>query len=57
MRRWHRLFAVRSFRFQWSADLATSWGFEMEALILGWYISPPPAHARILRLRTVEYVG
>jgi predicted MFS family arabinose efflux permease len=31
-------FAVRSFRFHWPADLATSWAFEMEALILGWYI-------------------
>ena len=31
-------FAVRSFRFQWPSDLATSIGFEMEALILGWYI-------------------
>ncbi|HEY7240190.1 MAG TPA: MFS transporter [Burkholderiales bacterium] len=31
-------FAVRSFRFQWPADLATSIGFEMESLILGWYI-------------------
>jgi len=31
-------FAVRSFRFQWPSDLATSWAFEMEALILGWYI-------------------
>jgi predicted MFS family arabinose efflux permease len=31
-------FGVRSFRFQWSADLATSWAFEMEALILGWYV-------------------
>lgn len=31
-------FAVRSFRFQWPADLATSLAFEMEALILGWYI-------------------
>jgi MFS family permease len=31
-------FQVRSFRFQWPADLATSWAFEMEALILGWYI-------------------
>ncbi|HEX6158478.1 MAG TPA: MFS transporter [Burkholderiales bacterium] len=29
---------MRSFRFQWPADLATSWAFEMEALILGWYI-------------------
>src|SRR5918999_2026913 len=31
-------FAVRSFRFQWPADLATSWAFEMETLILGWYV-------------------
>src|SRR5204862_2979947 len=31
-------FGVRSFRFQWPADLATSGAFEMEALILGWYV-------------------
>ena len=31
-------FSVRSFRFQWPADLATSWAFEMEVLILGWYV-------------------
>jgi MFS family permease len=31
-------FRFRSFRFQWPADLVTSWAFEMEALILGWYI-------------------
>jgi MFS family permease len=31
-------FGVRSFRYQWPADLATSWAFEMELLILGWYI-------------------
>ncbi len=31
-------FAVRSFRFQWPADLMTSWAFEMEALILGWFV-------------------
>ena len=31
-------FGVRSFRFQWPADLVTSWAFEMEALILGWYV-------------------
>ncbi len=31
-------FQVRSFRFQWPADLATSWAFEMETLILGWYV-------------------
>ncbi len=31
-------FRVRSFRFQWPADMATSWAFEMENLILGWYV-------------------
>jgi predicted MFS family arabinose efflux permease len=34
----HSPFSVRSFRFQWPADLATSWAFEMETLILGWYV-------------------
>ena len=29
---------VRSFRFQWPADLMTSLAFEMETLILGWYV-------------------
>lgn len=29
---------VRAFLFQWPADLFTSWAFEMETLILGWYI-------------------
>ena len=31
-------FRVRSFRFQFSADLLTSWAFEMETLVLGWYV-------------------
>ena len=31
-------FAVRSFRFQWGSDMTTSAGFEMENLILGWYV-------------------
>lgn len=31
-------FRVRSFRFQFPADLSTSWGIEMENLVLGWYI-------------------
>jgi hypothetical protein len=49
---------VRSFRFQWPADLLTSWAFEMEALILGWYVlvttarcsSSPRRRARLARL-------
>jgi MFS family permease len=31
-------FRVRSFRFQWPADLLTSCAFEMETLMLGWYV-------------------
>jgi MFS family permease len=31
-------FQSRSFRFQWPADIFTSWAFEMETLILGWYV-------------------
>jgi predicted MFS family arabinose efflux permease len=31
-------FRIRSYCFQWPADLLTSWAFEMEALILGWYV-------------------
>ena len=31
-------FRIRNFRFQWPADLLTSWAFEMETLILGWYV-------------------
>jgi MFS family permease len=31
-------FRVPSYRFQWPADLLTSWAFEMETLILGWYV-------------------
>ena len=31
-------FRVRSFRYQWPADLLTSWASEMETIILGWYV-------------------
>ncbi len=31
-------FAIKSFRFQWPADLLASWAFEMEGLILGWFV-------------------
>ena len=31
-------FKVRSFRFQWGSDMTTSAGFEMENLILGWFV-------------------
>ena len=41
-------FQVRSFRFQWPADLATSWAFEMEALILGWYVLSTTGSVQLL---------
>ena len=41
-------FGVRSFRFQRPADLATSWAFEMEALILGWYILATTGSVQLL---------
>ena len=31
-------FRIRSFRFQWPADLCASFSFEMENLILSWYV-------------------
>ena len=31
-------FHIRSFRFQWPADLLASWAFEMEGVILGWFV-------------------
>jgi MFS family permease len=31
-------FRIRAYRFQWPADLVVSWAFEMETLILGWYV-------------------
>ncbi|HCK76230.1 MAG TPA: arabinose ABC transporter permease [Gammaproteobacteria bacterium] len=31
-------FRIRNYRFQWTADLVTSWAMEMETLVLGWYI-------------------
>ena len=31
-------FSIRSYRYQWSADILSTWGYEMETLILGWYV-------------------
>ena len=31
-------FRFRNFRYQWPADLATSWAYEMETIVLGWYV-------------------
>jgi predicted MFS family arabinose efflux permease len=51
-------FRVRSFRFQWPADLATSWAFEMETLILGWYILVETESVLWLTLfASLQYIG
>ena len=41
---------VRSFRFQFPADLLTSWAFEMETLILGWYVMVTTGSVLLLTL-------
>ena len=41
-------FSIKSFRFQWPADLTASWAFEMEALILGWYVLTETGSVKLL---------
>lgn len=43
-------FQVRSFRFQWPADLLTSWASEMEILILSWFILTETGSVLILTM-------
>jgi predicted MFS family arabinose efflux permease len=51
-------FKVRSFRFQWPADLATSWAFEMETLILGWYVLVETGSVLMLTVfASLQYIG
>ncbi|HYZ24883.1 MAG TPA: MFS transporter [Rhodopila sp.] len=51
-------FAVRSFRFQWPADLLTSWAGEMEILILGWYILTATGSVLLLTVYgALQYFG
>src|SRR3954468_13493668 len=51
-------FRVRSFRFQWPADLLTSWGIEMENLVLGWYILVETGSVVLLTLFwSLQYLG
>ncbi|HET7160394.1 MAG TPA: MFS transporter, partial [Burkholderiales bacterium] len=51
-------FRIRSFRFQWPADLTTSWAFEMETLILGWYILTETGSVFLLAVfASLQYVG
>ncbi|MEQ1775632.1 MAG: MFS transporter [Burkholderiales bacterium] len=51
-------FRVRSYRFQWHADLAASWAFEMETIILGWYILVETQSVLLLTLfASLQYIG
>src|SRR6266851_1422439 len=51
-------FRVRSFRFQWPADLLTSWAFEMETLILGWYALVETGSVLLLTVfGALQYLG
>jgi predicted MFS family arabinose efflux permease len=51
-------FQVRSFRFQYPADLLTSWGSEMENTILGWYILTATGSVLLLTLfASLQYFG
>jgi predicted MFS family arabinose efflux permease len=51
-------FRVRSFRFQFPADLLTSWGAEMENLVLGWYILVETGSVLLLTLFwALQYLG
>lgn len=51
-------FRIRSFRFQWPADLLTSWGFEMENVILGWYILVATGSVVLLTaFASIQYLG
>jgi predicted MFS family arabinose efflux permease len=51
-------FAIRSFRLQWTADLATSWAAEMETLILGWYILTQTGSVLLLSVfASLQWIG
>ncbi len=51
-------FAVPSFRFQWPADLLTSWAVEMEGVILSWYIIVNTGSVLLLTVfGSLQYVG
>jgi Na+/melibiose symporter-like transporter len=51
-------FRVPSFRFQYPADMLTSWGSEIETLILGWYILAETGSVLLLTLfGSLQYFG
>ena len=51
-------FRIRNYRFQWPSDLLTSWAFEVEVLVLGWYIMVETGSVLLLTvLASLNYVG
>ena len=51
-------FGIRNYRFQWPSDLLTSWAFEIETLVLGWYILVETGSVLLLTiLASLQYVG
>jgi len=49
---------VRSFRFQWPSDLFTSWAFEMENIILAWYVLVHTDSVFLLAVfGSLQYIG
>jgi MFS family permease len=51
-------FRTPSFRYQWPADLLTAWAFEMETLILGWYVLVQTGSVLLLTMfASLQYVG
>jgi predicted MFS family arabinose efflux permease len=51
-------FRIRNYRFQWPADLFTSWAFEMETLILGWYVLVETRSVVLLTVfASLTYIG
>jgi MFS family permease len=55
---WRDPFRVRSFRFQWPADLTTSWAMEMETIVLGWFILVESGSVMMLVVfGSLQYLG
>ena len=51
-------FRVRSYRYQWPADLCASFGFEMETIILGWYVLVETQSVMMLSVfGALQYLG
>jgi MFS family permease len=51
-------FSIHAYRFQWPADLITSWAFEVENLVLGWYIMTETGSVLLLTvLASLNYAG